>query len=101
MPLFGTAAPQHNCHNWLKVVATTVAKRSYQNELINIAIIINQYLEHTIESGTWVAHGEREISQRVHIKNADQKILSGVYRARIFNNLENKKDLIKLVLILK
>ena len=40
------------------------------------------------------------ISERVHIKSVDQKILSGIQWANLFMNPENKKDLTKLVVLI-
>ena len=70
----------------LKVLAKTVAKRGHENQAINIEIVYDLYLQRSIKSGKRLTHGNGEISQRVHIKRVDQKMLSGVDCAKLFNN---------------
>ena len=61
MTLLCMVALQHTYHDWLKVVAKTVAKHTQQNQIILKLLTINtQYVASTL--------GEEEISQRAHIR---------------------------------
>ena len=57
-------------------------KRDHQNQAINIELANNQY----ICSGASSTRGEKEIFQRVQIKNIDRKMLSCVDWANIPEN---------------
>lgn len=51
----------------------------------------------SIKSTTQLTSGEGVISQRVQLKSVDQKILSSKNWVDLFNDPNNKNDLIKLV----
>ena len=61
----------------------------------SVEIIYDTYLTLSVKNGTQFKRGEQ--SQRTYIQGFDQKMLKGKNWGNFFNNIENIKDLIRLV----
>ena len=77
---FHMSAPQHTYHDWLKVLAKTVAN------LMNIEIDSDQNLVRSGKSGTHWETFPKRVQERMLIKS-----LYGIDWANFFNNSESEK----------
>lgn len=93
MTLFCIAAPHHATHLSHLMAKSyswkTVAKHDKQNQAISVEFSNHQY----IKGGTRLTRGQGQISQKVKIKSANEKMLSD---KDSLNHPENEKDWDKL-----
>ena len=97
MALFRTVKSKGTYREWLISVAKSALLPAINNQAVQIEIMNDQYLKKSIKSCTRIVRGGGEVSQRVHLKSVDRKMLGGKEWEEFFNNGENKEDLISLV----
>ena len=86
-----------NCKTTKNIPVAKIASfPAHESQAVQIDIVNDQYLRQSTKSGTRVIRADGEVSQRVHIKSVDQKMLSGKEWEEFFHNGENKEDLIAL-----
>ena len=66
----------------------------FQSHPLSVEIINDTYRKESVKSGTRLRRGEE--SSRIHIQGYDQKMLQGNAWNSVFNNIENKTELVEL-----